>query len=454
MTTVACPIIEQIPLTAIRTDGGTQPRAQMDLMYVAELAQAIQDGANIPAIITYYDGSDYWLADGFHRYGASRQLDRETIVAEVRRGTRRDAILCSAGANATHGLRRTNADKRRAVETLLRDKEWAYWSDREIARRCGVDHVFVGRIRSSLVTITSDERTYMTKHGTVATMNTSNIGHAAPKGFLPFLPASTEEAEGEEDSYNFRYDRSKPASCKYCYQTHNDWELSGNHDGTVWICGNCDHATRDEFMQIEDVEPAEEQQAFYRNQIEIPIKVATIVKNPALAALQSSESNEWFTPEAYVEAARELMGAIDVDPASCEVANRIVKATRYHTKEDNGLLQSWRGRVWLNPPYGFGGGISNQETWTNQLIERYEAGLVSEAVLLVNANTEAKWFQPLYNYLICFTNHRIRFYNADGTPSQPTQGNALVYFGKQQRRFIELFSQFGRIVREARADEY
>lgn len=171
------------------------------------------------------------------------------------------------------------------------------------------------------------------------------------------------------------------------------------------------------------------------------------IKSPTLTVLQSSESNEWYTPAAYVEAARALMGGIDVDPASNEIANQVVQATRYYTRKENGLFRPWPGRVWLNPPYGFDGGVSNQETWTRQLIERYTAGLTEEAVLLVNANTEAKWFQPLYAYLICFTNHRIRFYNAEGDSSQPTQGNALVYFGKQERRFLELFRRFGTVVR-------
>lgn len=174
---------------------------------------------------------------------------------------------------------------------------------------------------------------------------------------------------------------------------------------------------------------------------------AMVTKSATLTALQSSESNEWYTPAPYIEAVRLLMGAIDVDPASCEEANRIVQAERFYTKKDDGLNQPWHGRVWLNPPYGFDSG-SNQERWSRALIERFEVThTVTEAVLLVNANTEAKWFQPLYNYLICFTNHRIRFYNSSGDSSQPTQGNALVYFGRQEQRFIEIFRQFGMIVR-------
>lgn len=170
-------------------------------------------------------------------------------------------------------------------------------------------------------------------------------------------------------------------------------------------------------------------------------------KSPTLQALQSSESNEWFTPAQYVGAAHELMGGIDVDPASNAHANKIIQASTYYDIESNGLDKSWSGRVWLNPPYGRDIAGSNQEAWSRRLVEQYQAGITTEAILLVNANTEAKWFQPLYDYLICFTNHRIRFYTNDGTSSQPTQGNALVYFGVQQERFIEIFKQFGRIIK-------
>ena len=92
----------------------------------------------------------YWLADGFHRVEAARKIERKTIIAEIRQGTARDAILHAVGSNAAHGLRRTQADKRRAVERLLKDPEWARWSDRKIAEAAKVDHKTVGTIRREL----------------------------------------------------------------------------------------------------------------------------------------------------------------------------------------------------------------------------------------------------------------------------------------------------------------
>src|SRR5215207_11626412 len=101
-----------LALKTIRTDGGTQPRAALNQDRVGEYADDMARGDEFPPVTVFYDGADYWLADGFHRYHA-RATRHPDIEAEVRQGTRRDAILFSVGANASHGMRRTNEDKRR-----------------------------------------------------------------------------------------------------------------------------------------------------------------------------------------------------------------------------------------------------------------------------------------------------------------------------------------------------
>jgi hypothetical protein len=185
----------------------------------------------------------------------------------------------------------------------------------------------------------------------------------------------------------------------------------------------------------------------YLEQAHFEYKMAGVARKVGTPpALQSSESNEWYTPAEYIEAARVVMGTVDLDPASCEFANQTVKATRIYTIEENGLKQVWRGNVWLNPPYGRDGGESNQGRWSARLIEAYEAGSVSQAVMLVNAVTDREWFYPLWNYPICFVYKRIRFYNQVITESDPTHGNVLVYFGKNVKGFSEQFGKFGRIV--------
>lgn len=174
-----------LALGLIQIDGGTQSRATLNQHVVDDYAAAIKDGASFPPIVVFYDGKKHWLADGFHRFHAFQKLGRETVAADVRQGTRRDAILHSVGANETHGLRRTNDDKRRAVLTLLNDSVWGKWTDREIGRACQVDHKTVGKIRCDLPGEILTERVYTTKHGTTATMKTAGINASrknAPEG--------------------------------------------------------------------------------------------------------------------------------------------------------------------------------------------------------------------------------------------------------------------------------
>lgn len=158
--------------------------------------------------------------------------------------------------------------------------------------------------------------------------------------------------------------------------------------------------------------------------------------------MQSSRDNEYYTPPIYVNEARALMGNIDLDPASCDRANRTVKAAKFYTLETDGLSQEWHGNVWLNPPYGTLAGA-----FAARLLKEYKAGRVKQAVMLVNANiTDTKWFAPFWDYLICFTNHRIDFLNSD-EKSGSTHGSLFVYLGHNQADFIRKFKQFGVVVR-------
>jgi len=157
--------------------------------------------------------------------------------------------------------------------------------------------------------------------------------------------------------------------------------------------------------------------------------------------IHSSKSNEWYTPEKYIASATAVMGGIDVDPASNDRANEIVKAGAYYTAETDGLSVDWPGRVWLNPPWG---GL--QEKFVDRLMAQVAAGVVTEAVVLVNAHsTDTRWFQPLWNHTLCFTDHRINYYGSEGSGS--THGSVFVYIGPNWERFAEEFAQYGAVVR-------
>ena len=166
-----------INIDDIRIDGGTQPRCQIDEALVAEYAEAYADGAEFPPVVVFLDGVDHWLADGFHRVHGAHRAGLDQVRVDLRTGTLRDAVLYSVGANAAHGQRRTNPDKRKAVLTLLEDEEWSGWSNVEIAKRCHVTHQTVANHRASLSKFESEPtRTYTDRHGNVNTMNVENIG--------------------------------------------------------------------------------------------------------------------------------------------------------------------------------------------------------------------------------------------------------------------------------------
>lgn len=199
-----------IKIDKIRIDGNTQPRTKIDTGVVSDYAEAFELNESLPPVDVFHDGKDYWLADGFHRYHGAAKAGRKTIACKVHKGTQRDAILFSVGANAVHGLRRTNEDKRAAVMTLLGDEEWSQWSAREIARACAVSHVLVGDVRDSLNVNSSIEKTervkFTTKHGTEGTRPAKNNAKPKPAenkadnpdsvipASAPETPAATETA--------------------------------------------------------------------------------------------------------------------------------------------------------------------------------------------------------------------------------------------------------------------
>jgi phage N-6-adenine-methyltransferase len=159
--------------------------------------------------------------------------------------------------------------------------------------------------------------------------------------------------------------------------------------------------------------------------------------------LVASDENEWYTPARYIEHARAVLGAIDLDPASCEGANETVRAAAFFTKDDNGLEADWAGRVWLNPPYGRLAG-----DFTRKLLDEHAAGNVTAAIALVNAHcTDTSWFAGLWDHTLCFTDHRIDFDSGErGKTSSSTHGSVFAYLGPDSAKFADIFSAFGAVV--------
>ena len=168
-------------------------------------------------------------------------------------------------------------------------------------------------------------------------------------------------------------------------------------------------------------------------------KVASEKEKPHVTF--NSGNNEWYTPEKYVEMAREVLGHIDLDPASSKIANETVKADRYFTEEENGLNQVWYGKVWMNPPYGTD--LIGQ--FTEKFADEYIAGNITEGIVLVNNATETAWFADMIQSAsaVVFPRGRIRYYSPQKESSAPLQGQAFIYFGENTDRFLEVFGVVG-----------
>lgn len=172
----------------------------------------------------------------------------------------------------------------------------------------------------------------------------------------------------------------------------------------------------------------------------------------SLASEPTNKKNEWYTPAYVIKAAHQVMGAVELDPASCAAANITVNADRYYTQAQNGLVQDWSCEtMWLNPPYGKQYGRSVMGTFIARLVDEFAAGRVKEAILLAMDDTSTSWFRTLWGYPICFADHKVHFHTTCPTKKSPTathmHGTIFVYLGTHEERFIEVFSTLGVVAR-------
>lgn len=164
-----------------------------------------------------------------------------------------------------------------------------------------------------------------------------------------------------------------------------------------------------------------------------------IVSKPHVS--HNSGNNEWYTPLEYIEAARRVLGVIELDPASSPEANKVVQAETYYTENDNGLEYEWHGKVWMNPPYAAG----LVDRFASKIAYHVERNDVHEAIVLVNNATETGWFNEMVSgaSAVIFPKSRVKFWKPNGDTGAPLQGQALIYFGKESDLFLSEFSSFG-----------
>jgi hypothetical protein len=195
------PVIKNLAVEQIRLDGNTQSRAMLSNETIERYSEAMQAGDRFPPIDVFYDGLSYWLADGFHRLAAVRLATRLTldplIEAQIHSGDHRAALLYSIGANATHGLPRTNEDKRRSVLLMLKDTEWQQWSDSAIAKVAKVSQPFVGNVRREM-SVNSVAQSTLRRNVKGVVMDTTRIGRPPKyKHQSTELPARSRVVSGQ-----------------------------------------------------------------------------------------------------------------------------------------------------------------------------------------------------------------------------------------------------------------
>lgn len=237
----------------------------------------------------------------------------------------------------------------------------------------------------------------------------------------PIVAQVVREMLGPEDTaLDLRFDPTQhQAYCEYCDTTHGDWVWQ-EEDLYHWVCQRCHHATGDEDMQI--VEEPEPETIDY--------------------GASELDSNEWYTPVEFIEAARVVMGGIDTDPASNDTAQAFIQAGEYYTKETNGLAQKWGPNVWLNPPY------AEPLPWIEKLLAEFEAGHAKQAVLLVNTANSPQWSRLLWhsNFAVCLLDRRVRFWRPDRVEAKGTAQDQMIwYIGYETEEFRKAFEAFGAI---------
>ena len=165
-----------IGITSLILDPSAQARTQLSEEAITDYADAMREGAGFPPVTAFGAQEAAYLADGWHRVLAARKIGVAEIEVDLRPGGLREAILHAVGANSEHGVRRSNDDKRRSVEKLLKDPEWSTKADTWIADRCAVSSRFVGVVRSTLEMNGSIPSVTMRRRADGSLVDTKNRG--------------------------------------------------------------------------------------------------------------------------------------------------------------------------------------------------------------------------------------------------------------------------------------
>jgi len=222
-----------------------------------------------------------------------------------------------------------------------------------------------------------------------------------------------------------------------CGQDLLDAKAQAKHGSWLpWLAANCDMSERQAYRYMKLVKLAPGANL-------TPEQAMKLLSGSSAKPVPDYDADQWYTPAHVVESVRDVLGSIDVDPATSGPAQDVVQATEYYTKDDDGLTKPWIGNVFCNPPYSQP--LIGQ--FTEKLLGEFESGRTTAAVYLVNNCTDAAWFHTLLaQFPCCFTKGRISFEHPERDSLATRQGQAIFYLGSNLPRFITVFSKEGIIV--------
>lgn len=418
-------------LDQLRLDGGTQPRAELNDDTILTYAERMREGDPFPPIRVVYDGTAYWLWDGFHRVEATRRNGDERIEAVVEQGTLDDAQWHSFSANRTNGLQRAQSDCARVVQAAIRHPRSAHLSNVAIAQHVGVNESTVRYWRKKRDESQNGNSTE-THQGSALPNLSADSYRVGRDGKLH--PSHRQNGDAAADADVDDFDPSEPAYTPPTLQQIGDLRRAVLIRGGEW---HGENTLNGETRTFNVTLPGQRQQPYTAEDLWMTLEAFPVLE---------FTSDDWFTPADIIERVTDLFGGrIDTDPASNRVAQRVVQASVWYEERDNGLEQPWYGNVFLNPPY------SNPAPWVARLIEEYQDGGITAAVVLVNNQTEADWFQDLFKVATpCFHDGRIHFWRPDREgKSGARQGQVIFYLGPDVQAFRDHFGDLGMIMENA-----
>ncbi len=396
--------VQTIALDKIRLDGGTQPRAKLDDILISEYTEAMQNGAIFPPVAIFYDSQDYWLADGFHRLNAAQKAGLREIAAEVYSGTQLDAQWHSYSVNQSHGLRRSNEDKQRAVRAALLHTYGARCSDSEIARHCAVSVSTVWKHRKELELSSQIEKVQtrtVTRKGTTYTMNTTAIG---PRG-------------GQTALATAKLPTVQPAA-----DSPKEGQPEQDSDG------RSDLPTLPRTVALKAIQETGRPDVSRR--LIVPAKEGA------------------YTPSEIMEAVSQCLGSrVDFgSDANAQIAP--VPSTFCLTRENRLVLGRLANSTCDQPP------DSQVELWLSKLISQYETGATREAIVLVKADTSTFWFRRIWQVAaaVCFLSQPLNITHESGEQESLVLSSAVAYLGSRVDRFYKTFWRLGSIVKVIELD--